>query len=82
MNPAVTLAVAILGRMKWSRLPVYWLAQYLGAFIAAACVFGIYYGKHLDVYIDYKSFTKHKDAQYASARQMFIAELALMQRCL
>lgn len=49
MNPAVTLAVAILGRMKWSRLPVYWLAQYLGAFIAAACVFGIYYGKHLDV---------------------------------
>lgn len=43
INPAVTLAMAILGRTKFVKVPVYWIGQYLGAFVAAACVFGIYY---------------------------------------
>lgn len=43
INPAVSLAMAILGRLQWKKLPVYWLAQYLGSFAASACVYGIYY---------------------------------------
>jgi len=42
LNPAVTLSMACLQKCKWICVPVYWLAQYLGAFIAAAVVYGIH----------------------------------------
>lgn len=45
MNPAVTLAFAVVRRLDWIKVPVYWLAQLLGAFIASAIVYGIYYGR-------------------------------------
>jgi len=38
------LAMAVVGRVKWFKVPVYWLAQYLGAFVGAACVYFVYYG--------------------------------------
>lgn len=47
LNPAITVAVAILGKMKWKKVPIYCLAQYLACFVASACVYGIYYGKKL-----------------------------------
>jgi len=40
----MTLAMASVGRLKWYKVPFYWLAQYLGAFIGAACVYLLYYG--------------------------------------
>lgn len=45
MNPAVTLAFAVVRRLDWIKVPAYWLAQLLGAFIASAIVYGIYYGR-------------------------------------
>lgn len=36
INPAVTLGAALAGRMRWADVPVYWLAQVLGATIAGA----------------------------------------------
>ena len=42
LNPAVTLAMAALKKCKWSDLPVYWIGQYLGAFLAAAVIYGNY----------------------------------------
>jgi len=42
LDPAVTLAMAALRKCKWSVLPVYWAAQYLGAFLGAAVLYGIY----------------------------------------
>ena len=45
MNPAVTLAFAVVRRLDWFKVPAYWLAQLLGAFIASAIVYGIYYGR-------------------------------------
>ena len=45
MNPAVTLAFAVTRRLDWIKVPVYWLAQLLGAFIASAIVYGIYIGR-------------------------------------
>jgi len=47
MNPAVTLANAVVGRMPWKKLPGYWAAQMLGAFVASAVVYGVYYGKNI-----------------------------------
>ncbi|XP_057370999.1 aquaporin-9-like isoform X2 [Daphnia carinata] len=43
LNPAVTLALAITRKFKWKKLPIYWLAQYLGALAASATVLGVYY---------------------------------------
>ena len=45
MNPAVTLAFAVVRRLPWVKVPVYWAAQMLGAFVASACVYGVYHGK-------------------------------------
>lgn len=46
MNPAVTFAMCFLAREPWIKLPIYALAQTLGAFLGAGIVFGLYYGKH------------------------------------
>lgn len=47
MNPAVTLASAVVRRLAWIKVPVYCMAQFLGAFIASAIVYGIYYGRDM-----------------------------------
>lgn len=46
LNPAVTFAMCFLAREPWIKLPIYTLAQTLGAFLGAGIVFGLYYGKH------------------------------------
>jgi len=43
INPAVTLVMAVIGRLKWKKVPVYMVGQYLGAFLGAAVVFGVYH---------------------------------------
>src|SRR5918912_2143117 len=43
INPAVTFAFAVRGDFPWRRVPLFWLAQVLGAFIAAALVFLVYH---------------------------------------
>ena len=45
MNPAVTLAFAVVRRIPWRKVPVYWTAQMLGAFVASACAYAVYYGE-------------------------------------
>lgn len=39
LNPAVSIAMAVRRRMSWDRLPVYLVAQFAGAFIAAAVLY-------------------------------------------
>ncbi|KAG0200801.1 hypothetical protein BGX28_006214 [Mortierella sp. GBA30] len=39
LNPAVTLALAIFRGFPWAEVPVYWVAQMLGAFVGALVVF-------------------------------------------
>jgi glycerol uptake facilitator protein len=43
LNPAVTLAFALRRGFPWAKLPLYWLAQIVGAFVAAALVFALYH---------------------------------------
>ncbi|KAJ8792846.1 hypothetical protein J1605_004031 [Eschrichtius robustus] len=47
INPAVTFAMCLFGRMKWFKFPFYVGAQLLGAFVGAATLFGIYYDAFL-----------------------------------
>ncbi|XP_066984341.1 aquaporin-9-like isoform X1 [Macrobrachium rosenbergii] len=42
INPAVTLAMAIWGKHPWAKVPVYMVAQYLGAFFASCMVYAVY----------------------------------------
>jgi len=43
INPAVTLVMCVLGKTPWIMLPIYWIAQYLGAFFGAVIVFWVYH---------------------------------------
>ena len=43
LNPAVTVGLAVKGDLPWAEVPVYILAQMIGAFIGAVLVFLHYY---------------------------------------
>lgn len=44
MNPAVTLANAVVGRIHWKKVVPYCAAQMIGSIIASAVVYAVYYG--------------------------------------
>jgi glycerol uptake facilitator protein len=44
LNPAVTLALAVRGKLAWNKVVFYWIAQVLGAFVAAAILYFVYKG--------------------------------------
>ena len=44
INPAVTLALAARGKFPWNKVLPYWVAQVLGAFVAAAILYFVYQG--------------------------------------
>jgi len=44
LNPAVTLALAVRGKLAWNKVLAYWLAQVVGAFVAAAILYFVYQG--------------------------------------
>jgi glycerol uptake facilitator protein len=45
LNPAVTLGLAISGSTAWGDVPIYWVGQFLGAFIGAFLVW-LHYHPH------------------------------------
>src|SRR5277367_3426319 len=49
LNPAVTLAMAVTGRMPWGKVPHYVAGQFIGAFLGAALMFAVYYPKWIMV---------------------------------
>ncbi|XP_046898497.1 aquaporin-9b [Hypomesus transpacificus] len=51
VNPAVSLAMVILGKLPIRKFPVYVVAQFLGAFAGSCAVYGLYYDA-LMVYTD------------------------------
>jgi glycerol uptake facilitator protein len=44
LNPAVTLSLAVRGKLPWNKVLAYWLAQVAGAFVAAAILYFVYQG--------------------------------------
>jgi aquaporin-9 len=43
INPAISLAMAVIGRLKWIKVPIYWAGQMLGAFVASIVIYIVYY---------------------------------------
>ncbi|XP_062984785.1 aquaporin-3-like [Elgaria multicarinata webbii] len=43
LNPAVTFAMCLMAREPWIKLPIYAIAQTIGAFLGAGIVFGLYF---------------------------------------
>ncbi|XP_019734133.1 aquaporin-10a [Hippocampus comes] len=43
LNPAVTLSFCVLGQVPWKRMLPYWLFQVLGAYVASALVYMVYF---------------------------------------
>ncbi|CAD7674807.1 unnamed protein product [Nyctereutes procyonoides] len=44
LNPAFSLAMCLLGRLPWAKLPIYCLVQLLSAFCASGATYALYYG--------------------------------------
>ncbi|AFM43417.1 MIP family channel protein [Desulfosporosinus acidiphilus SJ4] len=42
LNPAVTIALAVIGQFPWSEVPIYIAAQFIGAFLGAVIVYLAY----------------------------------------
>ena len=57
INPAVTIALAIAGKFEWAMVPIYIIAQFLGAFIGAFLVW-LFYRQHF-------ALTENKDLKLA-----------------
>ena len=51
INPAVSFAMTLLGRLPWRQLPFYWVGQTIGAFLASSVAYGMYYGNILTFYV-------------------------------
>lgn len=49
LNPAVTLAFAVRRKFPWRKVVPYWIAQLVGAFVAAALVYAVYHNA-IDAY--------------------------------
>lgn len=45
MNAAVSFTMCTFGRLGWKMLPLYVFAQLFGSFLAAATIYGVYYGE-------------------------------------
>ncbi|KAL7830967.1 hypothetical protein SRHO_G00304690 [Serrasalmus rhombeus] len=48
VNPAVSLAMVVLGKLSLKKFPVYVAAQFIGAFAGSCAVFGLYYDALMD----------------------------------
>ncbi len=57
INPAVTIGLAIAGKFEWAMVPLYIIAQFLGAFIGSALVW-LFYRQHFGL-------TEDKDLKLA-----------------
>lgn len=62
MNPAVSLAMVILGKLKIWKFPFYVIAQFLGAFAGAAAVFGLYYGDYTSIAFSITCISDHNSS--------------------
>lgn len=76
INPAVTIGLALSGKFAWSMVPMYIIAQMLGAMLGAFLVY-IHYKQHFDITEDHDA----KLAVFCTAPQIrsnvhnFVAEL-------
>ncbi|KAG0036296.1 glycerol channel [Podila clonocystis] len=76
LNPAVTLAMAIFRGFSWAEVPVYWAAQFLGAFAGALVVYVTNYSaiQAVDAAKTIGIFITGRQTDAVSTTAAFIAE--------
>ncbi|KAF9100053.1 hypothetical protein BGX27_000497 [Mortierella sp. AM989] len=77
LNPAVTLALAIYRGLPWIEVPVYWLAQFLGAFCGALTVYitNCSYFKDTDRESTLGIFFTSRSTSHVTTTDAFVFEL-------
>ncbi|KAG0243637.1 hypothetical protein BGX31_010421 [Mortierella sp. GBA43] len=76
LNPAVTLAQAVFRGFAWAEVPIYWIAQFAGAFVGALIVYVFNYAaiKESDREISIGIFVTGPQYRSTSAAAAFFAE--------
>jgi glycerol uptake facilitator len=64
LNPAVTLAFALRRNFPWRKVPLYWFAQVVGAFLAACLVFALYHSA-IDAFGAAQQMPVHNDDSFS-----------------
>jgi len=92
LNPAVTLAMAAVGKLRWPQVPVYMAGQYLGAFLAALVLWGNYadalalaaggedhtVASTMGVFASYPTYSTDKVALYTLAADQVLGTFVLL----
>ena len=76
LNPAIGVAFAIIGKLTWIHTFFYAIAQYSGAFVAAALVYGIHYGTPKDSSFLWKTKDINK---YLTIRLAYVSTTACLK---
>jgi glycerol uptake facilitator protein len=71
INPAVTFAMAVTRRFPWRQLPVYWIAQYVGAVAGALAIWAVFGPRAIELGMGQTAFNESTTSYLAAA----VAEL-------
>ncbi len=59
INPAVTFGLAVTKRVPWSEVPVYWIAQVIGAVLGALGIWAVFGHQAISLGMGMTSFNQH-----------------------
>jgi glycerol uptake facilitator len=67
INPAVTFAMAVTRRFPWRQLPVYWIAQYVGAVAGAFAIWALFGPRAIELGMGQTAFNESTTSYLAAA---------------
>ena len=67
INPAVTFALAVTRRLPWRQVPVYWLAQYVGAVVGALAIWAVFGPRAVDLGLGQTAFNESVTSYVSAA---------------
>jgi glycerol uptake facilitator protein len=78
INPAVTFALAVTRRFPWKDLPLYWVAQFVGAVLGAFAIWAIFGPRAIDLGMGQTSFNDAGTSYLAAALAEFLGTFLLL----
>ncbi len=78
INPAITLALAVTKRFAWRDVPIYWLAQLVGAVVGSLAVWIVFGQRAIDLGLGQTSFDSGTTGYLAAALGELIGTFVLV----